>query len=116
MNLPEVAMVVQSALLHFDQERYRLHAWCVMPNHVHVIVEPLATYGLPSITHTWKSYTSHAINKRLKRRGAVWQKESFDHLIRNEASYFKLINYVLENPRRAKLRNWTWVGRRTQDT
>src|SRR4051794_40173160 len=36
----EIAELVEGALLHFDKDRYRLLAWCIMPNHVHVVVEP----------------------------------------------------------------------------
>jgi putative transposase len=52
---PAVAGVVQETLLHFDGERYRLLAWCIMPNHVHVLMDPQAALG--KIVQSWKSYT-----------------------------------------------------------
>lgn len=52
---PQVAALMQETLQKFDGERYRLTAWCVMPNHVHVLIEPLAT--LPKIVQSWKSFT-----------------------------------------------------------
>ena len=70
-----IAAIVAGALLHFDGRRYLLHAWCVMPNHVHVVVQPLAGYELPGITHTWKSFTAKEANRKLGRRGKFWQPE-----------------------------------------
>ncbi len=113
LKKPQAAEIVASALKHFDGDRYRLHAWAVMPNHVHVIVEPLAGHQLDKITHTWKSFTAHEINKRLRRTGEVWMKESYDHLIRNEGSYHALVQYVLDKPTNGKLKDWMWVGRGT---
>ena len=57
---PEVAEIVQNALMHFDGERYELHAWAVMSNHVHVVVTPkAATHSLSTILHSWKSFTAN---------------------------------------------------------
>jgi hypothetical protein len=48
---PEIASLVENALLHFDDERYRMLAWCLLPNHVHVIVEMLHGHSLSDIVH-----------------------------------------------------------------
>lgn len=105
----ECAKIVADALLHFDSQRYRLYAWCVMPNHVHVVVQPLAGYTLSAILHSWKSFTSKAIGKVLGTSGRLWQPESYDHLIRDEADLRRCVQYVLENPVQARLRDWPWV-------
>ncbi len=104
-----VARVVAAAVSHFDGKRYRLFAWCVMPNHVHVVFSPLGQHKLGDILHTWKSFSSIEANRVLGRSGAFWQREYFDHLVRHEASLMKIIRYVEENPRRANLSNWPWV-------
>jgi len=65
MSQPDIASLVEGALRFFDGRRYWLHCWCVMPNHVHVIVEPLPAFELAHILHSWKSFTSHEIDKRL---------------------------------------------------
>lgn len=109
MNRPEVADLVQNALLHFDQQRYFLHAWCIMPNHVHVLFEP-SGFDLPSILHSWKSYTAKEANKLLQRVGEFWQAESFDHLIRDAHDYHHCATYVHENHAKAGLLNWRWVS------
>lgn len=75
----DCASVVDSALHHFDGKRYRLHAWCVMPNHVHAVMKMLPGQRLASVLHSWKSFTAHEINKAVGRRGTVWAREYFDH-------------------------------------
>ena len=50
----KVASVVEGALFYFDPERYRLLAWCIMPNHVHVLAEMLSGWSLASVVHSWK--------------------------------------------------------------
>jgi REP element-mobilizing transposase RayT len=104
------AKVVAEALLHFDGERYRLAAWCVMPNHVHAAVTPLLAYELSDILHSWKSFTSKEANKLLGRDGQFWQVEYFDHLIRGDEDFVHALEYVLGNPSKAGLKNWKWVG------
>ncbi len=104
-----LAEVVAKALRHFDGGRYDLLAWCVMPNHVHAVVKPREENELVDILHSWKSFTAHEINKRLGRREEVWQKESYDHLIRDGEDLRNQVTYVLENPRKAGLLNWEWV-------
>lgn len=98
LGKPAIADVVQKALLHFNTHRYELAAWCVMPNHVHVVVTPLLEFSLSSILHSWKSFTSHQINRLLKRTGTWWERESFDHLIRSIADFDRFIDYVEYNP------------------
>jgi REP element-mobilizing transposase RayT len=100
---PEAAEIVWNALRHFDGQRYRLHAWCIMPNHVHVVVSPLGDHGLPEILHSWKSFTAHAINQALGRKGEVWERESFDHLIRSADAVDRFISYTQNNPVEAGL-------------
>lgn len=109
LNEAENADVVAESLRHFDGERYRLHAWCVMPNHVHVIVEPLGEFDLPRILHSWKLHASLEINKRLGRSGELWQPEYYDHLIRDIADYENQVAYVLANPVKAGIDGWRWV-------
>ena len=105
---PEIAELVASALKHFNGERYLLHAWCVMPNHVHVIVEPVTGWELSKIIHSWKSFTAHEANKRLNRSGDFWQRDAYNHIIRSEKEYFFQVQYTWENPDKAGLRDWVW--------
>lgn len=61
LRRPRVAEVMEQALLHFDGDRYRLLAWCIMPNHVHVLIEPETVANLARIVQSWKSYTGRWI-------------------------------------------------------
>src|SRR5262245_20899791 len=121
MNDERVAELVQSSVLHFDEKRYSLAAWSVMPNHVHVVVKPFAALNklertavprseVPDILHSWKSFTSKEANKLLSRSGDFWQPEYYDHLIRDYADFRHAVRYVLNNPINAGLKNWKWVG------
>ena len=109
---PRAAELVENALLHFDGERYRLLAWCVMPNHVHVLFHVEAKDQLRRIVHSWKSYSAHAINEAIGRTCAVWQREYFDRFIRDDAHYFSTVKYIERNPVVAGLvteaGDWAW--------
>ncbi|MFM8810085.1 MAG: transposase, partial [Chthoniobacterales bacterium] len=107
---PEIAQLVQDALHHFDGQRYDLLAWCIMPNHVHVIFRPIAGSELSGILHSWKSYTATEANRRLQLTGPFWQAESFDHLVRDREDFENQVRYVLRNPEKASLRDWKWCG------
>jgi REP element-mobilizing transposase RayT len=110
LRSPSLAGIVAMTLAHFDGLRYKLYAWCVMPNHVHVVLRPYeSSFPLAGILHSWKSFSAQRINAHLKRRGAVWQREYYDHLLRDEAQLARAVRYVAENPVRAGLKNWKWV-------
>jgi REP element-mobilizing transposase RayT len=106
---PAIAKMVAEALRHFDGSRYRLFAWCVMPNHAHVVFQPLGGHALADILHSWKSFTANQANRVLGRRGEFWRREYYDHLVRDEDDFARIVRYVAENPLKAKLRDWLWV-------
>ena len=101
---PANAKIVAHALRHFDGERYELTSFVVMPNHVHVLFRPLGEHGLADIMKSWKGFMAREINKRIGKTGALWQDEYWDRLIRNERHFFKVAEYIRENPVNAKLR------------
>jgi len=106
---PRIGRLVSDALNFWHGERYRLIAWCVMPNHVHVIFRLLPGNELADIVQNWKSFTASEANRILRRSGAFWQREYYDRLIRENGELDRAIQYVLSNPQRAGLRNWKWV-------
>jgi ATP-dependent Clp protease ATP-binding subunit ClpA len=95
---PELRQIVEDALRHDDGKRYLLRGFVVMPNHVHVLVTPLGKHTLSESLQAWKSVSAHRINKAAGRSGEFWQKESFDHIVRNEEQLVRLSEYIRRNP------------------
>jgi putative transposase len=113
---PAIAEAVEAALLHFDGDRYRVISWCIMPNHVHVIIEPLDGHGVGSIVRGWKSFSANQANRILGRSGAFWHRDYFDRFIRDEGHLTRTIDYVENNPVKAGLvlsaSDWPWGSAR----
>jgi putative transposase len=112
LRQPECAEIVQNALRHFDGERYRLIAWCVMPNHVHVLFETFAGHPIGKVIHSWKTFTAREINKRLGQSGQLWQDDFFDTFMRNDEHQAAEACYIERNPVNAGLvkraAEWPW--------
>ncbi|MGH7992422.1 MAG: transposase, partial [Limisphaerales bacterium] len=87
LDRPNIARVMERALFHFDGQRYLLLAWCIMPNHVHAMIETREGFPLPGIVHSWKSFTANQANKLLERHGEFWQREYLDRYIRHAEHY-----------------------------
>ena len=108
-----IARLVEDALKRFNGERYRLIAWCIMPNHVHVLIKMMDA-PLPDIVKEWKSYTAHAANKILGRSGTFWMPDYFDRYIRDEEHFRTTVDYIFQNPVQAGLvdapEKWAWSG------
>jgi putative transposase len=114
---PEIAKIVADAIQYRDGLEYDLHANCIMPNHVHMIFQPLCIEGKPKplawIMQSLKRYTAREANKILKRHGSFWQAESYDHVIRDADEYERILHYVRQNPVKAGLvrhaGDWPWM-------
>ncbi len=114
---PAVAQYVENSLLHFHGDRYRLLAWCVMPNHVHVLAE--CRYPLAKIVQGWKSFTARwvlAHNEELHLGipdpKQLWMREYWDRYIRDDDHMSNVIEYIHNNPVKAGLcqepAQWRW--------
>lgn len=116
LRRPDIARLTEGALLHFDDQRYRLLAWCIMPNHVHAMIETREGFPLPEILQSWKSFTSKQANKLLGRQGEFWQREYLDRYIRHAEHYEQAVAYIEENPVKAGLvrvkTDWPWSSAR----
>lgn len=100
---PAVAEMVQNALLFFDDKRYHLSAWVIMPNHVHALITPLSGWLLSDILHSWKSFTAKEANRLLRRKGHFWYPDYFDRYIRDEKHFAAVVEYFENNPIGARL-------------
>jgi alanyl-tRNA synthetase/REP element-mobilizing transposase RayT len=114
LQLPESArQCVLDAILHFHGSRYILFAAAVMPDHVHLLIEPQLKshdpdgkpvfWAIGDLMHSIKSFTANQINRQLDRTGPVWQKESYDRLIRSDRDFGEKFDYVVNNPSSAGL-------------
>jgi REP element-mobilizing transposase RayT len=132
LRIPAIAEMVQNSFLKFQGERYRLFAWVVMPNHVHVLFRPLEGWLLTRIVASWKSFTGKRIADFIRSTGQagawrsgigndgwsgawdsggqtearhlrVWHREYWDRFIRSVEHYQTLIYYIHENPVKAGL-------------
>jgi REP element-mobilizing transposase RayT len=109
----DLADIVAGSLRFFENERYRLDAWVVMPNHVHAVLWPMPNETLSRILHSWKRYSAFEANKLLKRTGeSFWQTESYDHWIRTDEEHARCCRYIMNNPVKARLcrapEEWRW--------
>ena len=104
-----IGELMANALRFWEGKRYRLLAWCVMPNHVHVVCRLLPGQELSEVLQGWKSFTARKANVILGRRGAFWQREYYDRLIRDGDELRRAVRYVVSNPDRAALKGWKWV-------
>jgi REP element-mobilizing transposase RayT len=95
---------VVQAIKFYDSDYYRLHCAVVMPNHVHLAIQPNQGVNLESILGRIKSWSARRINRKTGQSGGFWMEECFDHIIRNESNYQKTIRYILNNPTKARLR------------
>src|SRR5215831_482931 len=94
---PMAAKIVEDSILFGVPERYDLFAWCVMANHVHVLLTP--HWELEKITQGIKGYTAHQINAVQDQRGRVfWQDECYDRWARDEEEMLRIIHYIENNP------------------
>jgi len=122
LRIPQCNRIVENALHYFDGERYHLGVYAIAANHVHVILRPIEEISLSKVLHSWKSFTAKEIAKlpqaadaltshwetlhsrrnrspkeRLQR--SVWQKESYDHIVRNAASLKRIEEYIISHPK-----------------
>lgn len=134
-----VAKLVADALHYRDGGIFRLDCYSIMPNHVHVVFAPYLTESelretrssdgliflsknppLDAIMKSLKGFTAWEANRVLGRKGTFWEPESYDHVVRNDEEYYRIMNYILNNPVKAGLvtewQQWKWSYRRAPRT
>ncbi len=111
LHNPRIAEMVQENLWYHDGKSYRLLAWVIMPNHVHVLIE-VWEIPLGEILKNWKSYTAKQANRILGRAGTFWEEDYFDRYARDERNFWQYVHYIENNPAKAKLvhapEDWVW--------
>ena len=104
---PRIAELTANAFKHFDGQRYRLIAWCVMPNHVHVLFET-TTRPMSEVIESWKRFIATNANKLLGQKGSFWQEDYWDTYMRDADDEAATVFYIEDNPTKAGMANWPW--------
>lgn len=110
------AAIVRDSLLKGHGDEYQLHAFVIMPNHVHVLARFLDEEGMGQVLGAWKDWTAHECNKALGRTGPFWHDDFYDRYIRDASHYENARRYIVTNPVRANLVKspwqfpWLWVA------
>ncbi|MBI2480307.1 MAG: transposase [Planctomycetia bacterium] len=107
LRQPEVGSLMHDALLKFQDERYFISCFEIMPNHVHAAMKPLGDHELEIILKNMKGYVSRQTN-RVRRSGTLWEEESYDRIIRNEVHLYQVVQYIGRNARLAGLPASRW--------
>ena len=89
--------IVEGILRRFDRTRYVLYAFVVMPNHVHVLFTPTADQTISALLQQWKGVSARELNRARGTHGVVWQKESWDTLVRNQRHFDNIVRYIQGN-------------------
>jgi putative transposase len=108
---PECAKLLADRILAGHGGDYRLDAWCLMPNHFHAVVDPAEGRTLGKVLQSWKGGSAREINAALGRKGPLWQRESFDHIVRSEEQLDHFRRYIFENPIKAGLKSGYVLGK-----
>jgi putative transposase len=113
-----IAEAVAGSLHYWDGKSLELICFCIMSNHVHLILrlfdqkEKTFPVYLHKILQSIKQFSAKRANKILGREGQFWQRESFDYQVRDRNELFRIISYILDNPVKAGLcesrDQWKW--------
>lgn len=112
-----IGEMISKAFKFYDGSLYEMHSFCVMPNHVHMLIRPLQDtpiwyHRVSDIVKRIKTYTSRQINQKQKHQGTVWQPDYFDRFIRNPENYYNVVRYIMNNPVKAglaqRLEDWKY--------
>jgi putative transposase len=99
LRQPAIAEIANQALHYFDGRAYRLICYCIMPNHVHLLVYlPPSAPPMATTLQRLKSFSALHANRLLNRTGQFWQRESYDHLVRSAQEMQNVVAYIVENP------------------
>lgn len=105
----QFAALMSQSLLHFQDQRHFTSCFVVMPNHVHVVMQPIGNYELEDCVQRIKQYVSLRVNRTLNFSGSLWGQESYDRIVRDEEHLWKVVQYIGRNPKKAGIPKEGWV-------
>jgi len=110
---PRAAKIVADSLIHFDNDRYLMGDFIIMPNHIHALAVFPDAAAMKVQCTSWMRYTARSINQLNATKGVFWQGKPFDHLVRSNKQLAYLRDYIRKNPIKANLRANEFLYRRS---
>ncbi|MDB5389019.1 MAG: hypothetical protein JWM11_4665 [Planctomycetaceae bacterium] len=120
LKSPEISQLIADAMHRSDGSRCELGCYIIMPNHVHVVLRPLAPESDPleMILKHWKASSLRSIEEKLKTAKSkpsemMWHRESFDHIVRDAEQLWRILQHIGSNPKMAGLpegASQSWVS------
>ena len=98
LKYPSIRKHLIEAIEYYDNNRYLIYAYVIMPNHVHILLSVFPGYELNELISSVMRFSATRINRHTGRSGVLWQEEPFDTLVRSYNHYLHLVNYIRENP------------------
>lgn len=105
----QFARMMADSLLYFQDQRHFTSCFVVMPNHIHVVMQPINGHELEDCLQSVKQFVSLRVNRALGRAGPLWEEESYDRIIRDEVHLWNVVQYIGRNPKKAGLPVDQWV-------
>ena len=118
---PQERTITLNALRHFDSKKWTLYAAVVLPDHVHLLAQPLwrdagGAFDLGEILHSIERCSARKINQARGNQGSLWQDERYDRIMRDEAEFFEKWQYIRNNPVKEALadtpEDYSWLSER----
>ena len=94
----DVRKCLEEALAFYDGKEYIIHAYVIMPNHVHILLTPIGDVNVVDILGRVKGYSAKRINQTIGSSGELWQKDMFDRIVRSDENFNAIIEYIRTNP------------------
>jgi carbamoyl-phosphate synthase large subunit len=107
-----LAKIVDETLRQYDAARYRLHAWVIMPNHIHAVIEPAEGYRLAEVLQLWRSTIDKRVGGARGKEDALWEPEFYSSRIGSQEDYERYVAATLDDPGDSGLLSWPWTGPR----
>ena len=93
-----IKIIIEDLEFYRKKFNFKLHAFVIMPNHIHLLITPFEKGDISKIMHNFKSHTSQVINEVLDRNKRLWQEGFYEHAIRDEFDFKRKVNYIHKNP------------------
>lgn len=102
LKMPNIAAIVANSIHQGSGSEYNLHAWVIMPNHVHLLLTPIS--NVSKFLQRLKGASALQANQQLGLlHKPFWQTESYDRLVRDNSEFQRVTNYIVQNPVKAGL-------------